>query len=89
VSRDVALIVKNEIPSQRIISIINKIGGDIINKVKFFDQYLGEQIPHGFRSLAYSIEYHAKERTLEDEEVNKIHSLICKGLSEELGAQIR
>lgn len=89
ISRDIALIVRNEIPSKEIVSIIEKKGRGIVNKVKFFDQYLGEQIPPGFRSLAYSIEYQAEERTLEDKEVNEIHSLICKELSEKLKAQIR
>lgn len=89
IDRDVSLIAPQQVLSEQITSLIQKIGRDLVEKVTLFDQYSGEQIPSGSRGLAYSIEYRSKERTLTAEEVDKLHTQVRKALSEELKVQVR
>ncbi len=89
VERDISLIAPQEIRSEQVISLINKMGRDLIAKITLFDQYSGEQIPPGFRGLAYSIEYRSFDRTLTAEEVNKLHSQVRQAVSKELKVQVR
>ena len=53
-----------------------------------FDIYEGNQIQDGYKSMAYSITFRAKDRTLEDKEVNEIMQKIIKALSAE-GIELR
>ncbi len=87
--RDMALVVKQDISSQEIVSVIRAIGERLISKVRLFDVYHGKQIPLGFKGLAYSVEYHAPDRTLTDEEIDSLHSSICDRLKRAVGAEIR
>jgi len=89
VTRDLSIIIDEKIVNANIMSIIKKIGGTLVKKVEFFDQYHGDQIPSGKKGLSYSIEYQAKNRTLTDVEINKLHSEIRTALIEKLSAQIR
>ncbi len=89
VSRDLALLVEDAILVQQIEDIIVKAGGNIVESVKFFDIYKGKQIPEGKKSIAYSITYRLENKTLTDEEVNKVHSKILRSLEYQLGAQLR
>jgi phenylalanyl-tRNA synthetase beta chain len=89
INRDVSIIVSEEVCSEEIVSLIKRVGRDLVAKVVLFDQYSGEQIPQGSRGLAYSIEYRSRERTLTAEEVDKLHLQVRRALSEELKLQIR
>ncbi len=89
ISRDMAIVVKEEIPSSQVTSIITEVGGSILNELRLFDQYYGEQIPQGYKSLAYCLRYQLKDRTLTDNEVTQLHNKICQELMEKLGAKIR
>jgi phenylalanyl-tRNA synthetase beta chain len=57
--------------------------------VRLFDLFRGEQIGQHNKSLAYSIVYQAKDRTLTDEEVADIRQKIVAALEAELGAKLR
>ena len=74
---------------EKVALVIKNTGGEVVKNVDFFDEYEGEQIPPGKKGLSYSVEYQAKDRTLTDEEVNKLHSEIRNTLTRQLGAQIR
>ena len=89
IERDISLLAPQEVLSGRIVSLIKKIGRDLVEKVALFDQYLGEQIPQGFRGLSFSIEYRSRERTLTAQEVDKLHTQIRQALAEELKVQLR
>ena len=89
VSRDMALLVDDAILAAQIEEIIIKQGGSILEKVNLFDVYKGKQIAEGKKSIAYSIVYRHEERTLKDEEVNKVHDKILRTLEIRLGAQLR
>ncbi|MBC7232781.1 MAG: phenylalanine--tRNA ligase subunit beta [Chloroflexi bacterium] len=89
VTRDLALIVDDEVPAARVRDAIVKAGGRLLQKVELFDVYHGAQVPPGKKSLAYTLTYQAPDRTLTDDEVNKIQLRIQKALEKELGAQLR
>jgi phenylalanyl-tRNA synthetase beta chain len=66
-----------------------KQGGNIVESVKLFDVYKGEQVPEGKKSIAYALVYRAENRTLTDGDVNKVHDKIVRTLENKLGAQLR
>lgn len=89
VTRDLAVLVDDDILVQDIEDIIKKQGGNMVEKIKFFDIYKGKQIEAGKKSIAYSISYRLSNKTLTDAEVNKVHDKILKALEYKLGAQLR
>ncbi|MGC8785817.1 MAG: phenylalanine--tRNA ligase subunit beta [Anaerolineae bacterium] len=89
VTRDLALIVDDEVPAARVHDAIINAGGKLLQKVELFDVYHGAQVPPGKKSLAYTLTYQAMDRTLTDDEVNKVQLRILKALEKELGAQLR
>ncbi|RKD27292.1 phenylalanyl-tRNA synthetase beta subunit [Caminicella sporogenes DSM 14501] len=88
-SRDMALVVKEEVYAKDIEDIIRENGGKILEKYRLFDVYRGKQIPDGYKSMAYSLTFRALDRTLTDEEVNKVYDKILKELMEKLNAKLR
>lgn len=89
VERDLALIVDQTVPSQQLIACINELGQDLIERVEVFDEYRGDSIPEGKKSLAYKISYRADDRTLTDSEVNTVHQQIVDHISKLFDAQRR
>ncbi|MCK4518757.1 MAG: phenylalanine--tRNA ligase subunit beta [Candidatus Omnitrophica bacterium] len=89
VTRDLAVIVKNDLSSSEIIKMIKKTGKGLIREVALFDVYSGKQIPTGYKSLAYSIKYQSEKTTLTDPEVDKVQTEIQKTLVNNLKAQMR
>ncbi len=87
--RDIAMLVKDEINVKEIEKIIKAKGGKLLESVKLFDVYKGEQIEKGYKSVAYSILFRSNEKTLTDEEVNAPMKKILKELEEKLQAQLR
>ena len=88
-TRDIAMLVKDEVASGQIERIIRKRGGKLIEDVKLFDIYKGAQIAEGMKSLAYSIAFRAEDRTLTDEEVSEKMDTIVASLEKETGANLR
>lgn len=88
-TRDIALVVDQDSLVKDIEKIIWAEGKKLVEEIKLFDVYTGEQIPEGKKSVAYSIVYRSREKTLTDEEVTKIHDKIVNKLMEELGAELR
>lgn len=89
VDRDVAVVAKETLPSQTIRAKIKEAGGDLVAEVSLFDVYKGKQVPPGKKSLAYSIRYRSRERTLTDEEVDKIHQKVVSELEKSFGITLR
>jgi phenylalanyl-tRNA synthetase beta chain len=65
------------------------VGGDLIEELILFDAYRGKQIPPGKKSLAYSIRYRSRDKTLTDEEVDRIHQKVILELEESFQASLR
>lgn len=89
VTRDIALLVEDNILVQEIEDCIRKTGGNIVEKVELFDIYKGKQIPDGKKSIAYAIAYRDENKTLTDKDVNKVHDKILRSLEYKLGAILR
>jgi len=87
--RDIAIIVDANISSEEIIKIIKETDNDILEEIRLFDIYKGKPIPPGKKSLAYSLTYRAKDRTLTDEEIEIVHSDIIERLRNKIKAQLR
>jgi phenylalanyl-tRNA synthetase beta chain len=87
--RDIAIIVDEGIPADRIQAEIRTAGGDLLRGMRLFDVYRGDSIPPGTKSLAYALSYQADDRTLTDKEVDKTHKKIEDRLTHVLKAQIR
>jgi len=87
--RDVSLAVAKDVPYQKARDIAVELGGDLLKEVNFVEQYLGEKIPAGQRGIVFSLVYRSSQRTLTEEEINKIHQAILDALSARLGAVVR
>ncbi len=88
VSRDISMVVPKEILAGQIEDIILQRGGKILESCRLFDIYEGEQIQEGFKSMAYTVSFRNKEKTLSDEEVNAAMKKILNGLNG-LGIKLR
>ena len=80
ISRDISLVVPKNILVGEIEDIIEKNGGSNLESFKLFDIYEGDQIEAGFKSVAYSLTFRNKERTLLDTEVNEVMDKILNRL---------
>lgn len=89
ITRDIALLVDENLYISEIEEIIRKNGKKLIESVELFDVYKGDQVDEGKKSVAYSIKYRATDRSLVDEEVNEIQKKIVKDLEEKLGIKQR
>lgn len=88
-SRDIALLVKDDVLVKQIEDIIKANGENLVESYKLFDVYKGSQIADGYKSIAYSIIYRSKDKTLTDEDVSKVHHNIIRELEEKLDAKLR
>ena len=88
VTRDISMVVPKTVLVGQIEDVIEQRGGKILESYQLFDIYEGAQIQAGHKSVAYSITFRAKDRTLEDKEVNAVMEKILHGLRE-LGIELR
>lgn len=88
-TRDIAVVVDEDFLVKDIEKIIWSEGKRLVEEIKLFDVYTGEQIPQGKKSVAYSIVYRSRDKTLTDEEVTKTHNKIVNKLKEDLDAELR
>lgn len=89
VTRDMALIVRDDILVKQIEDIIRQRAGKILEEIRLFDVYKGKQVAEGMKSVAYSITFRAADKTLTDKEVNKAMAKILHGIKTNLGAELR
>ncbi len=89
VLEDLALVVDETIPAEKIEALIRQTGGKLLSSVRLFDVFRSEQIGSGKKSLAYSLTYQAPDRTLKDDEIKTLRNKIIKRLEYEVGAKLR
>ncbi len=89
VTRDIAVIVNDEVTSGSIIKLIKGSAGAYLEKVEFFDVYKGEQTGEDKKSLAFSMVYRSSEKTLTEEEVSASFNKVVRTLGEKIGAELR
>lgn len=89
VERDIAILVKEDVMARDIGAVLKKNGGDILEDIQVFDVYKGEQVPEGMKSMAYTLTFRAQDRTLVDDEVNKVMEKILQELKNAFNASLR
>ena len=88
VLEDIAVIVDESVPAERVASLIKQTGGKTVTRVHLFDVYRDEKIGSGKKSLAYNLTYQS-DKTMTDAEAAAIRNKIVKRLEHELGAKLR
>ena len=88
VNRDISMVMPKEILAGQVEEVIEKKGGAYLESYALFDLYEGAQIKEGYKSVAYSIVFRAKDKTLEDAEVTEAMERILKEL-EGMGIELR
>lgn len=88
VLRDISMVVPKSVLAGQIEAVIAQRGGKILEDYRLFDIYEGDQIKDGYKSMAYSITFRAKDRTLEEADVTGAMKKILNGL-EGMGIELR
>ena len=86
---DLALVVANDLPVSRVEQVIRQAAGALIEDLSLFDVYEGDQVPEGFRSLAFSLRLRASDHTLTPDEVQKVRADVIAKTEKVLGATLR
>jgi phenylalanyl-tRNA synthetase beta chain len=87
--RDFAFVLNKSFQVQELIKIISEIDQNLIRAVKVFDFYEGDNIPEGKKSIALNVTILSCEKTLKDEDLERINQLIISTVEEKTGAKIR
>ena len=88
VTRDISMVVPRTVLVGQIEKILAQRGGKILESYSLFDIYEGAQIKEGYKSIAYTLTFRAKDKTLEDVEITAAMKKILNGL-EQLGIELR
>ena len=88
VTRDISLVMKKTVLAGQVEEVIRDNGGKLLEDYHLFDIYEGENVAADEKTLAYSIRFRAKDRTLEDKDVTTVMDKILKKL-ESLGVSLR
>lgn len=87
-ARDISMIVPKSVLAGDIEKVFDAKGGKLLEKYELFDVYEGAQIKPGYKSLAYSLAFRAKDRNLEEADITGAMDKIIKAL-EAMGAELR
>ena len=87
--RDLAFFVPTKVAVADLEKVMVKAGGALLQGVTLFDQYQGEHVPEGQRSLAFRLVYRAIDRTLTDAEVDPVHQQVRDALVEKFQVTLR
>ena len=89
VERDIAMVINEDVEVGSIERAIQKKGKKILEEIQLFDVYRNEKLGENKKSVAYSLKFRSKDRTLTDEEINQTMNEIVKELEDSLGAELR
>ena len=92
IKRDISLIADDDLTHERIIEEMWRAGGSLLTNIQFFDLFAGKDainLGAGKKSLAYTLTYRDKNRTLTNDEVTVVHAKIRERLQRELGVELR
>ena len=87
--QDLAVLVDAAIPVASVQQTIRSAGGDLLEDVRLFDVYTGEQVGEGKRSLAFALSLRADDHTLEHDEITRTREAIIAALESEHSAVLR
>ncbi len=89
IQRDIAVVMPEDFDADRVIDLIERVGGKLVEWVTVFDEYRGAPIPEGYRSVGFTIVLRAEDRTLSSDEADQIVQQIKIALQFELGLMTR
>lgn len=87
-TRDISMIVPKDVLAGDIEKVFETKGGKLLESYQLFDIYEGAQIKSGYKSIAYSLAFRAKDRNLEEADITGAMNKIVKAL-ETMGAELR
>ena len=89
VSRDLAIVCDEALTVSQVEKVISAAAGKLLRNVELFDIYRGAGVPQGKKSMAFSLELRAEDRTLTDQDSEAAVTRILEALKKELGAVLR
>ncbi len=87
--RDFAFVVSKDISARVLVSTISSVNPNLISNIKIFDVYEGKNIPDNQKSIAISVTIQSLEKTLNDNDLEKISNSIIEAVENKTGAKIR
>ena len=89
VRQDLAFVVDAAVPAADVLAALREAAGPLLRSSAIFDEYRGEQIGEGKRSLAFRVAFGSPERTLTGEEATELRNAIVTALAGRFGAELR
>ena len=89
VRRDLAFTLDSGVPAGVVRMALEEAAGDLLDSCVLFDVHTGPPLPEGKKSLAFSIDFRASDRTLTDDEASAAVARVVEHLSREFGAELR
>ena len=89
ISKDVAFVVKKELPVSVLMEQIKKSGGRLLTSIDVFDVYVGENVASDEKSIAFNLVFADSTRTLSDEEVTEVFNKIINEVENKIDAKLR
>jgi phenylalanyl-tRNA synthetase beta chain len=89
VRQDLAVIVGEDVAAETVVRAVRGAGGKLLQGVRVFDVYRGEQVGEGRKSLALALTFQAPDRTLSDEDVAPVRDKVVKALAQKVGGELR
>jgi phenylalanyl-tRNA synthetase beta chain len=86
---DLALLVPDTTAAGDVERVLRTSGGDLLERLELFDEFRGQGVPDGVRSLAWRLTFRHPERTLRDKEIEGRRSQLLKSLENQLGVKPR
>jgi len=89
IRRDLALLLQDDVTYRQVRDCITAAAGPLLEKVVVFDEYQGENVKNGYKSLAIGLIFKNVSSTLKDEDVDSLIETVVSDLEKRLGAQLR
>jgi len=89
IQRDIALVVDESLPAYTIMAEMRAYPSELIEDVVLFDLYKGKNIPEGKKSVAFTVCYRGKDRTLTDSEIEQLHAGLVAHVIAKTGGVVR
>jgi phenylalanyl-tRNA synthetase beta chain len=89
IHRDLAFVVPEDVPAGAVLDAVREAGGDLVSDVVLFDVFTGPPISDGKKSLAFAIEFRARDRTLTDDEAAAAIVRIVDLVAANFGGELR
>lgn len=87
--QDLAFIIDQDLPVAEIERTMREAGGELLEEVRLFDVYTGQQVGEGKRSLAFALSLRAPDRTLDGEEITRVREAVIAAVRERHRAILR